>query len=69
MYGNLMFNKHYKFQNLFIKQKKLFCIFSDPFTLCLDIIDKEVGFQATDKSSKMLKYKCSGEYLLIIIVL
>lgn len=64
-----MFNKHYKFQNLFIKQKnQCFTFFSDPFTLCLDIIDKEAGFQATDKSSKMLKYRCSGEYFLIIII-
>ncbi|XP_031196965.1 telomere repeats-binding bouquet formation protein 1 isoform X2 [Mastomys coucha] len=33
---------------------------TDPFTLCLDIIDKEVGFQATDRCSRMLKYKCLG---------
>ncbi|XP_003499732.1 telomere repeats-binding bouquet formation protein 1 isoform X1 [Cricetulus griseus] len=33
---------------------------TDPFTLCLDIIDKEVGFQASDNCSKMLKYRCSG---------
>ncbi|XP_053459439.1 telomere repeats-binding bouquet formation protein 1 isoform X1 [Nycticebus coucang] len=34
---------------------------TDPFTLCSDIINKEViGFLATDKCSKMLKYRCSG---------
>lgn len=50
------------------KKNQCFTFFSDPFTLCLDIIDKEAGFQATDKSSKMLKYRCSGEYFLIIII-
>ncbi|XP_005345586.3 telomere repeats-binding bouquet formation protein 1 [Microtus ochrogaster] len=43
-----------------VKNRKQQVPVTDPFTLCLDIIDKEVGFQATDKSSKMLKYKCSG---------
>nr|AAI29815.1 Ccdc79 protein [Mus musculus] len=32
---------------------------TDPFTLCLDIIDREVGIQATDSCSRMLKYTCS----------
>ncbi|OBS72632.1 hypothetical protein A6R68_12805, partial [Neotoma lepida] len=32
---------------------------SNPFTLCSDIIDKEVGFQATDNCFKMLNYRCS----------
>ncbi|XP_021076275.1 telomere repeats-binding bouquet formation protein 1 isoform X1 [Mus pahari] len=33
---------------------------ADPFTLCLDIIDKEVDIQTTDSCSRMLKYRCSG---------
>ncbi|XP_072823605.1 telomere repeats-binding bouquet formation protein 1 isoform X3 [Vicugna pacos] len=34
---------------------------TDPFTLCSDIINKEViNFLATDSCSKMLKYRCSG---------
>ncbi|XP_032342350.1 telomere repeats-binding bouquet formation protein 1 isoform X2 [Camelus ferus] len=34
---------------------------TDPFTLCSDIINKEViNFLATDNCSKMLKYRCSG---------
>ncbi|CAH7073722.1 Terb1 [Phodopus roborovskii] len=33
---------------------------TDPFTLCLDIIDKEVGFQANGNCFKMLNYRCSG---------
>ncbi|KAF3817767.1 hypothetical protein GH733_013054 [Mirounga leonina] len=33
----------------------------NPFTLCSDIINKEViSFLATDNHSKMLKYRCSG---------
>ncbi|XP_032342351.1 telomere repeats-binding bouquet formation protein 1 isoform X3 [Camelus ferus] len=33
---------------------------TDPFTLCSDIINKEViNFLATDNCSKMLKYRCS----------
>ncbi|XP_008572349.1 PREDICTED: telomere repeats-binding bouquet formation protein 1 isoform X2 [Galeopterus variegatus] len=34
---------------------------TDPFTLCSDIINKEVvSVLATDSCSKMLKYRCSG---------
>ncbi|XP_076427723.1 telomere repeats-binding bouquet formation protein 1 isoform X5 [Peromyscus maniculatus bairdii] len=40
-----------------VKNRKQQVPVTDPFTLCLDIIDKEVGFQATDK---MLNYRCSG---------
>nr|XP_003471985.1 telomere repeats-binding bouquet formation protein 1 [Cavia porcellus] len=33
----------------------------DPFTLCSDIINKEVvSFQSTNNCSKMLNYRCSG---------
>ncbi|XP_013371568.1 PREDICTED: telomere repeats-binding bouquet formation protein 1 isoform X1 [Chinchilla lanigera] len=33
----------------------------DPFTLCSDIINKEVvNFQSTNNCSKMLNYRCSG---------
>lgn len=65
MYEKLRLNKYYKFQNILSNKKAYVLHFlSDPFTLCLDIIDKEVGFQATDK---MLNYRCSGEYFLIII--
>ncbi|XP_021112589.1 telomere repeats-binding bouquet formation protein 1 isoform X2 [Heterocephalus glaber] len=44
------------------KQQLPETVFSpDPFTLCLDIINKEiVSFQATDNCSKMLNYRCSG---------
>ncbi|XP_021112593.1 telomere repeats-binding bouquet formation protein 1 isoform X5 [Heterocephalus glaber] len=43
------------------KQQLPETVFSpDPFTLCLDIINKEiVSFQATDNCSKMLNYRCS----------
>ncbi|XP_005078740.1 telomere repeats-binding bouquet formation protein 1 isoform X2 [Mesocricetus auratus] len=43
-----------------VKDRKQRVSEPDPFTLCLDIIDNEVGFQATDNCSKMLKYRCSG---------
>ncbi|XP_055001590.1 telomere repeats-binding bouquet formation protein 1 [Sorex araneus] len=34
---------------------------TDPFTLCSDIINKEVAnFLAIDNNSKLLKYRCSG---------
>ncbi|KAL6063777.1 hypothetical protein STEG23_011767 [Scotinomys teguina] len=43
-----------------VKNRKQQVPVTDPFTLCLDIIDKEVGFQATDSCFKMLNYRCSG---------
>ena len=49
---------------LLIKNTLHFAIFSpDPFTLCSDIINKEViSFLETDNCSKMLRYRCSGKY-------
>ncbi|XP_052023068.1 telomere repeats-binding bouquet formation protein 1 [Apodemus sylvaticus] len=43
-----------------VKNRKQQVQETDPFTLCLEIIDKEVGFQATDSCSKMLKDRCPG---------
>ncbi|GAB1293532.1 Telomere repeats-binding bouquet formation protein 1 [Apodemus speciosus] len=43
-----------------VKHRKQQVPETDPFTLCLEIIDKEVGFQATDSCSKMLKDRCPG---------
>ncbi|KAL1784013.1 telomere repeats-binding bouquet formation protein 1 isoform X1 [Sigmodon hispidus] len=43
-----------------VKNRKQQVPITDPFTLCLDIIDREVGLQATDNSFKMLKDRCSG---------
>ncbi|XP_008770474.1 telomere repeats-binding bouquet formation protein 1 isoform X2 [Rattus norvegicus] len=43
-----------------VKNRKQQVPETDPFTLCLDIIDKEVGFQETDNCSRMLKYRCPG---------
>nr|XP_021511029.1 telomere repeats-binding bouquet formation protein 1 [Meriones unguiculatus] len=43
-----------------VKNRKQQVPETDPFTLCLDIIDKEVGFQATDSCFRMLKYRCTG---------
>ena len=49
---------------LLIKNTLHFAFFSpDPFTLCSDIINKEViSFLETDSCSKMLRYRCSGKY-------
>ncbi|XP_023565105.1 telomere repeats-binding bouquet formation protein 1 [Octodon degus] len=44
-----------------VKNKKQQSTEIDPFTLCLDIINKEVvNFQSTNNCSKMLNYRCSG---------
>nr|XP_051702832.1 telomere repeats-binding bouquet formation protein 1 isoform X2 [Oryctolagus cuniculus] len=44
-----------------IKNRKQPLTVTDPFTLCSDIINKEViSFLETDSSSKTLKYRCSG---------
>nr|XP_034378058.1 telomere repeats-binding bouquet formation protein 1 [Arvicanthis niloticus] len=43
-----------------VKERKQQVPEIDPFTLCLDIIDNEVGFQVTDSCSRMLKRGCSG---------
>ncbi|XP_053762500.1 telomere repeats-binding bouquet formation protein 1 [Panthera pardus] len=44
-----------------VKNRKQELPVTDPFTLCSDIINKEViSFLATDSHSKMLKYRCSG---------
>ncbi|XP_051025131.1 telomere repeats-binding bouquet formation protein 1 isoform X2 [Acomys russatus] len=43
-----------------VKDRKKLVPETDPFTLCLDIIDKELGFQATDSCFRMLKNRCSG---------
>ncbi|XP_034880937.1 telomere repeats-binding bouquet formation protein 1 [Mirounga leonina] len=44
-----------------VKNRKQQLPVTDPFTLCSDIINKEViSFLATDNHSKMLKYRCSG---------
>ncbi|XP_029425843.1 telomere repeats-binding bouquet formation protein 1 isoform X3 [Nannospalax galili] len=44
-----------------VKNRKQQVPQTDPFTLCLDIIDEEVvGFQATENDSRMMKYRCSG---------
>ncbi|XP_040838513.1 telomere repeats-binding bouquet formation protein 1-like [Ochotona curzoniae] len=44
-----------------IKNRKQQLPVTDPFTLCSDIINKEVtSFLATDSSCKTLKYRCSG---------
>ncbi|GAB5582345.1 telomere repeats-binding bouquet formation protein 1 isoform X1 [Prionailurus iriomotensis] len=44
-----------------VKNRKQELPVTDPFTLCSDIINKEViTFLATDSHSKMLKYRCSG---------
>ncbi|XP_042825947.1 telomere repeats-binding bouquet formation protein 1 isoform X5 [Panthera tigris] len=43
-----------------VKNRKQELPVTDPFTLCSDIINKEViSFLATDSHSKMLKYRCS----------
>ncbi|XP_029425842.1 telomere repeats-binding bouquet formation protein 1 isoform X2 [Nannospalax galili] len=43
-----------------VKNRKQQVPQTDPFTLCLDIIDEEVvGFQATENDSRMMKYRCS----------
>ncbi|KAI5762751.1 TERB1 [Gulo gulo luscus] len=44
-----------------VKNRKQQLPVTDPFTLCSDIISKEViSFLASDNHSKMLKYRCSG---------
>ncbi|XP_014710084.1 telomere repeats-binding bouquet formation protein 1 isoform X2 [Equus asinus] len=44
-----------------VKNRKQQLPVTDPFTLCSDIINKEViSFLATNSCSKMLKYRCSG---------
>ncbi|XP_058135874.1 telomere repeats-binding bouquet formation protein 1 [Dasypus novemcinctus] len=44
-----------------VKNKKQQLPVTDPFTLCSDIINKEViSFLATDNCSKMLKNRCAG---------
>ncbi|XP_045842841.1 telomere repeats-binding bouquet formation protein 1 isoform X2 [Meles meles] len=44
-----------------VKNRKQQLSVTDPFTLCSDIINKEViSFLASDNHSKMLKYRCSG---------
>ncbi|XP_032710188.1 telomere repeats-binding bouquet formation protein 1 isoform X7 [Lontra canadensis] len=44
-----------------VKNRKQQLPVTDPFTLCSDIINKEViSFLASDNHSKMLKYRCSG---------
>ncbi|XP_012868106.1 PREDICTED: telomere repeats-binding bouquet formation protein 1 [Dipodomys ordii] len=44
-----------------VRNKKQHSPVTDPFTLCSDIINKEVlSFQAADSCTKILKYRCSG---------
>ncbi|XP_049720681.1 telomere repeats-binding bouquet formation protein 1 [Elephas maximus indicus] len=44
-----------------VKNRKQQLAVTDPFTLCSDIINKEViSFLANDSCSTMLKYRCSG---------
>ncbi|XP_032182503.1 telomere repeats-binding bouquet formation protein 1 isoform X6 [Mustela erminea] len=44
-----------------VKNRKQQLPVTDPFTLCSDIINKEViSFLASNNHSKMLKYRCSG---------
>ncbi|KAG8521733.1 Telomere repeats-binding bouquet formation protein 1 [Galemys pyrenaicus] len=44
-----------------VKNRKQQLPVTDPFTLCSDIINKEViSFLAADNCSKLLKYRCSG---------
>ncbi|XP_037671524.1 telomere repeats-binding bouquet formation protein 1 [Choloepus didactylus] len=51
----------FKHPVLTVKNKKQQLPVTDPFTLCSDIINKEViSFLATDNCSKMLKYRCAG---------
>uniref|UniRef100_A0A8C5L9W6 Telomere repeats-binding bouquet formation protein 1 n=1 Tax=Jaculus jaculus TaxID=51337 RepID=A0A8C5L9W6_JACJA len=51
----------FKHPSQVVKNRKQQLPGADPFTLCLDIIDKEVGsLQANDDCSKMLLNRCSG---------
>ncbi|XP_054552861.1 telomere repeats-binding bouquet formation protein 1 isoform X2 [Talpa occidentalis] len=51
----------FKHPTLIVKNRKQQLPVTDPFTLCSDIINKEViSFLATDSCSKLLKYRCSG---------
>ncbi|XP_004371576.1 telomere repeats-binding bouquet formation protein 1 [Trichechus manatus latirostris] len=51
----------FKHPTSIIKNRKQRLAVTDPFTLCSDIINKEViSFLATDNCSKILKYRCSG---------
>nr|XP_023412304.1 telomere repeats-binding bouquet formation protein 1 [Loxodonta africana] len=51
----------FKHPTLIVKNRKQQLAVTDPFTLCSDIINKEViSFLANDSCSTMLKYRCSG---------
>ncbi|KAM7058746.1 telomere repeats-binding bouquet formation protein 1 isoform 8-T9 [Molossus nigricans] len=51
----------FKHPNPIVKNGKQHLPVTDPFTLCSDIINKEViNFLSADNCSKMFKYRCSG---------
>ncbi|KAM4833441.1 telomere repeats-binding bouquet formation protein 1 isoform 2-T5 [Thomomys bottae] len=51
----------FKYPIHIVRNKKQRLPVTDPFTLCSDIINKEVvSFQAADNCTKILKYRCSG---------
>ncbi|XP_004431744.1 PREDICTED: telomere repeats-binding bouquet formation protein 1 [Ceratotherium simum simum] len=54
-------NHVFKHPTPIVKNRKQQLPVTDPFTLCSDIINKEViSFLATNNCSKMLKYRCPG---------
>ncbi|XP_032983917.1 telomere repeats-binding bouquet formation protein 1 [Rhinolophus ferrumequinum] len=54
-------NRVFKDPNPIVKNRRQQLPITDPFTLCSDIINKEViNFLSADNYSKMFKYRCSG---------